>query len=78
MNIFNKLAGYSNIRVSSQKNVGLTTLPADRIGNGGAEKEKEEKELEKRYRRRGRGELFTEAVIADEAGPSKRHGKRFY
>lgn len=55
---------------SQPKNVRITTLPADRIGSGGGGKRSiEGKEG---------GELFTEAVIADEAGPSKRHGKRFY
>lgn len=49
----------------------------DRIGDGGGGKRRSA--VEKKYREEEeRGELFTEAVIADEAGPSKRHGKRFY
>lgn len=78
--IFSAPAGYSNI-ASQSKNIRITTLPGwDRIGvgdnDGGGEKRENEKE---RKKRRGRGgELFSEAVIANEAGPSKRHGKRFY
>lgn len=62
-------------------------MPGDRIGGGRkrrrrrgverevfrsiGEQEDEEEEEEKT-------KLFAEAVIANEAGPSKRHGKRFY
>lgn len=54
-------------------------MPADRIESGGRERRGRSVVEKKKYRReKVGGELFTEAVIADEAGPSKRHGKRFY
>lgn len=69
---FSELAGYSSI-TSQPKNVRITTLLADRIvgGGGGGRRRRSIEEKEG-------GKLFTKAVIADEADPSKRHGKWFY